>query len=265
MIGTLLRVLVFAVAAYAILALLTYLFAERVMFQPPRPSYEEGTLDFRMAPVRDGESIAVLHLPNPDAEFTILHSHGNAEDLGHFVHVLEVLRRAGFHVVAYDYRGYGRSSPGPATAQRAIEDAEAAYRWTVGELGVPPERLILHGRSVGSGPTLELAVRHDAAGVVLESAFLSAFRVMTRVPLLPFDRFPNLARLHALDQPLMVIHGTRDLIIPVWHGRRLFDAADEPKVALWVEGAGHNDLAWVAGDRYATAFREFAAGAAAGR
>jgi abhydrolase domain-containing protein 17 len=255
----LLRLAGFAVLAWAALSLFAFVFAERVIFQPPPPSYAAASPGLARVPVGDDEWVAAAHLPAPPGGFTILFSHGNAEDLGYAMPFLRELHAAGFGIVAYDYRGYGRSSGRRATVTGAGEDAEAVYHWAVGELGVPADRLIVHGRSLGSGPTLLLATRHTVAGVVLESAFTSTYRVVTRVPLLPFDRFPNLALVREIDVPSLVIHGSRDRVIPFSHGRRLHAAAPEPKRALWVDGAGHNDLASVAGERYVRALHELAA------
>jgi fermentation-respiration switch protein FrsA (DUF1100 family) len=96
------------------------------------------------------------------------------------------------------------------------------------------------------------------AGLVLESAFSSAFRVMTRVLVLPFDRFNNLQKIKKIHCPVMIIHGTEDSVIKIAHGRRLFAAANEPKQALWVEGAKHNDVAFVGGTRYFNSLKAFA-------
>jgi abhydrolase domain-containing protein 17 len=255
---TLLRLLLLGVVAYGALAALAYLYAERVLFQPPPPSYTGAMVPFTRVPVGDGDTLAVQYLANPDARFTILFSHGNAEDLGYLQQVLGELRDAGFAVVAYDYRGYGQSTGGRPTVRKAVEDAVAVYRYAVEDLGIPTDRLILHGRSLGSGPALEVATRHEAAAVVLESAFVSVLRVITRVRLFPFDHYDNLARVRTLQAPLLVIHGTRDGVIPPWHGRRLYDAAPGPKRAVWVDGAGHNDLAMVAGADHGRALAEFA-------
>jgi abhydrolase domain-containing protein 17 len=254
----LLRLLLLLAAAYGTVALLAFFYAERVLFQPPDPSYTGAMVPFTRVPVDDGDSVAVLHLPNPDAEFTILYSHGNAEDLGYLLPILEQIRDAGFAVVAYDYRGYGQSTSGRPTVKGAIEDARAVYQYAVEGLGVSPDRLVLLGRSLGSGPTLELATRYEAAGVVLESAFVSVIRVITRIRILPFDHYSNLDRVRRLHQPLLVIHGTRDAVIPRWHGRRLYDAAPGPKWAYWVQGAGHNDLAMVAGAEHGRVLADFA-------
>lgn len=250
-------ILVVTAILYLTFAAFAWLASDRMIFQPPRPpSYRAGELPIVMVPTQGG-SIATLHLPNPRAAITVLYAHGNAEDLGHAAPSLEELRRSGFAVLAFDYRGYGASTGGPPSAAGATRDMEAVYHHAVGTLGVAPSRLVLYGRSVGSGPATELAARLPVGGLVLESAFVSTFRVLTKVPLLPFDRFPNLRNLRQVQCPVLIIHGTADEVIPVSHGRRLFAAAPEPKEALWVEGAHHNDVRLVAGARYWAALAAF--------
>jgi fermentation-respiration switch protein FrsA (DUF1100 family) len=78
------------------------------------------------------------------------------------------------------------------------------------------------------------------------------------VPLLPCDEFRNLAKIERVSCPILVMHGLEDDVVPVAHGRRLFDTAREPKRALWVAGAGHNDFMLVAGERQSKAVIEFA-------
>jgi len=254
-----------ALAAWLGLLLIAWRLGDRLIFPAPGPSYRAGTLDGLVTlRAADGSEVAALHLPNPRARFTILYSHGNGEDLGNVLPVLELLQSIGFAVFAYDYRGYGLSPGAPGVAG-ALLDAEAAHAHVTGPLGVPPERLILWGRSVGGGPTVHLASKHPVAGMVLESTFTSAFCVVTRWPLLPFDRFTNQKLLRAMHVPTLFIHGRRDGVVPFVHGERLFGCAAEPKRSLWIDEAGHNDLWLVAADRVARAVLEFAASLPGGR
>ena len=259
-------ILATAVLVYVAFAAFAWLMSDRMIFQPPSSSYRAGQLPIVMVPTARG-SIATLYLPNPLATITVLYAHGNAEDLGHIAPFLEELRHAGFAVLAFDYRGYGSSTGGPASAAGATRDMETMYRHAVNTLKIPPSRLILYGRSVGSGPATDLAARVPIGGLVLESAFVSAFRVLTRVSLLPFDRFHNLGHIRRVRAPVLVIHGTDDEVIPASHGRRLYEAASQPKQALWIDGAHHNDVPLVGGARYwsalATFGRQVAARAAA--
>jgi len=88
------------------------------------------------------------------------------------------------------------------------------------------------------------------AAAILQGAFITAFRVLTRVPLLPFDKFDNLKKIGLLKSPLLMIHGTADNIIPYWHGQKLYDEAKVSKQFYSVKNAGHNDIVMVAGEEY---------------
>ena len=228
-----------------------------MIFLPPPATYGDDGQSVSLA-TADGVRITAILLANEHAEYTILYNHGNAEDLGLIAPTLARLRDWGFAVFAYDYRGYG-TSQGTASERGAYKDIDAAYDHLTRVLGVPSNRIIAYGRSVGSGPAVDLAARRPLAGLVVESGFVTAFRVLTRIPLLPFDKFRNIDKIGTVSCPVLVMHGMQDEIIPIDHGRRLFTAAPEPKRALWVDGAGHNDFMLVAGDRQARALREFAA------
>lgn len=252
----LLRSLLLVLLAYAAFAGLVWLFAERLIFLPPRPRYAQ-TPEILLLPRDGGGNVAAVHLRNPAARYTILFSHGNGEDLSHDLPFLREMRDAGFSVLAYDYSGYGLSTGRPSE-RASYGDIDAAYDYLTRSEGVPPERVILHGRSLGGAVAADLASRKPVAGLVLESTFTTIFRVVRGYPLVPFDRFRTVDKLPRVATPVLVIHGTDDEVVAFWHGRRLYDLAPSPKRRLWVDGARHNDLAWVAGDRYWRALREFA-------
>jgi fermentation-respiration switch protein FrsA (DUF1100 family) len=206
----------------------------------------------------DGTEIAVLHLPNPDARFTLWYFHGNAEDLGDIEPTLLAWRDHGYAVFAFDYPGYGVSTGKPSEPS-IYAAARAARRHLREDLRVPPERTLIYGRSLGGGPAVQMAVEEKVAGLVLQSAFVSAFRVVTRWPVLPFDPFENLKKISRVTSPVLVMQGRNDEVIPFRHGEMLFAAANEPKRSLWVTGAMHNDFLAVAGRDYWETLREFSA------
>lgn len=242
-------------AAYGVMILTGLFLADSMMFQPGPSSYADGP-DIIKLPSADGSHISARLLENPAAHYTILFSHGNAEDLGDLSYFLEEFRRHGFAVMAFDYSGYGTSGGRPSE-RTVLANVEAAYDYLITKRGVPPERIIVWGRSIGSGPSVHLAATRKVGGLVIESGFTSAFRVMTRIRLLPFDRFDNLRGIERISCPLLVIHGRKDEIISFWHGQRLYDAARQPKMQLWVDRAGHNDLVMVAGSAYWEAAQRF--------
>ena len=242
---------------YAGVALIVRLSSESLIFLPHPSSYKDDGIIVKIRSA-NGNRISALYLVNPAATYTLLVSHGNAEDLGDDRPWIQDLGQAGFSVLAYDYQGYGTSEGKPGE-QVLYEDEAAAYDFLTANLKIPPDRIIILGRSVGSGPAVHLAARKPAAGLVLQSPFLSAYRVFTRFPLLPFDRFPNYKDIRRVHCPVLVIHGTRDRVINIWHGKKLYELANQPKQFLWVKDAGHNDLEMVAGKTYLKAIRNFAA------
>ena len=248
------RFLLLPLAVYAALCLYAFFFADSLLFRPPAPSYRTlpGAVPLRTA---DGTPVYAVFLEAPASRRTVLYSHGNAEDLGSVYPALALFRQAGYSVLAYDYEGYGRS--GGAPSESACErDIEAAYAWLVNDRRLDPADILVYGHSLGSGPSLYLATRHPVGGLVLEGAFTSAFRVLTRWSVLPFDRFPNLSRVSRVRCPVLVVHGTRDAVIGFHHGEALFAAAPFPKRFLPVAGAGHNDLLPGFGERVLAVMRE---------
>jgi hypothetical protein len=241
---------------YVCFCLYVFFFADRNIFLPQPSSYQD-TSDILKLTAGDRIKLSAVYLPNPASTYTILYTHGNAEDLGDIRPVLQQLRDSGFSVFAYDYRGYGTSQGSPSE-RNAYRDIDTVYDYLTQQLRVPPQQIIAYGRSVGAGSAVDLAARKPVAGLIVESAFTTAFRVIVPVPILPFDKFPNINKIKKVKCPVLVMHGKADEVIPFSHGQKLFAAAPEPKRYLWVDEAGHNDFMWVAGDRYATTLRQFA-------
>ncbi len=244
-----------AIFIYACFCIWAYFYTDRMIFLP-QPSTYEDTQDILKLTTANGVSISAIYLPNPQAKYTILYSHGNAEDLGDGLPLLKELRDIGFSVFAYDYQGYG-TSQGTPSERNAYKDIDAAYNYLTQELNIPPNRIIAYGFSVGGGPSVDLAARKPLAGLIVENTFISAFRVVTHIPIVPFDKFDNINKIKNVRCPVLVIHATADQVIPFYHGQKLFAAANEPKQFLSIEGAGHNNLRLVAGERYVQALREF--------
>lgn len=249
------RLGILILAVYVGLVLFGWLASDTMIFLPPKDKYEKlpGEIILKTS---DGESLTALWLENPKARHVILFSHGNAENLGQNVFYFEWLRREGFSVFAYDYRGYGRSTGSPSV-NGVYRDIEAAYLYLTENLKIPPQRIIIHGRSVGSGPSTWLASTKPVGGLILESPFKSAFKVVIPFPPILGDKFPNLSRIRNVKCPLLVIHGEVNDVIPISHGRKIYDRHRGPKMALWMPEAGHNDILQWAGDDYWKSLRRF--------
>ena len=236
------------IIGYILLVLFTYFVSDYMIFFPPRSGYKDPREFIRLT-TADGESIFAYYLPNKNAKYTLLVSHGNAEDIGYMIPFFQKMYGHGFSVFAYDYHGYGLSS-GKPTERNTYLDVDAAYDYLTKVLHIAPENIISFGHSVGAAVALDLAARKPVAAAILQGTFVTAFRVMTRVPLLPFDKFDNLKKIGLLKSPLLMIHGTADNIIPYWHGQKLYDEAKVSKQFYSVKNAGHNDIVMVAGEEY---------------
>jgi abhydrolase domain-containing protein 17 len=247
----------FILISYTGLVLFAYFFADRIIFPKPPSTYGDAEDIIKIITI-DGKNIAALFLPNPNAEYTILYSHGNYKDIGTIRHWLKSMQQQGFAVFAYDFHGYGISE-GQPSEQNVYYDINAAYDYLTNKLKIKPERIVVFGFSLGAALAIDLATRKKVAAIIAQSPFLSAYRTITRIPLLPLDKFNNLAKIKKIYVPILIIHGTKDDIIPFWHGRELYDAAILPKYYYWIDGAGHNDLMDVAGEKYWQTIKDFVA------
>ena len=183
----------------------------------------------------------------------LIFCHGNGGNVIDRVPFARLAARAGFDVLLFDYRGYGRSSGRP-TERGTYEDARAVRAAVLERDRVEPDRLILLGESLGGAVALKLATERPPAGLIVQSAFTSVRDVAAvHYPFIPRalvpDAYPSKDLVAGLRTPLLVLHGARDEIVPLSHGRALYDAAPEPKEIEVFDRAGHNDVdggAWIA-------------------
>ncbi|CAN5865991.1 alpha/beta hydrolase [soil metagenome] len=197
--------------------------------------------------------------------YWLLICHGNAGNIseaGRPYHYAG-LRALGLNLFALDYRGYGESE-GLPTEQGLYRDAEAAYRHLRDSLAVPPERIVVFGHSLGSAVAVELVSRVPAAGLVLDGALTSvADRAQELFPYAPVrwiaaSRYPSIERVGALTLPKLFLHAEGDEVVPIAHGRRLYEAAAPPKRFVQLRGA-HGDAFDVDSAAYYGAIGRFVA------
>ena len=242
------QILAFGGGTYLFFNLYALLVSDGMIFVPQPPSYTRLPGEVKILSGA-GEHINAVYLEHPAAEYTILFSHGNAEDLGNVVPFMELFHERGYSVLMYDYRGYGTSEGSPSY-NKVRKDASAAYRWLTETQGIPPGQIIAHGRSLGGAVAVWTAAHHPVAGLIIESSFVSAFRVKTVVALLPWDKFNSVKELKKVNCPVLVMHGKNDSILPFWHGKKLYEAAPAPKQNFWIVDAEHMDYAYVAEGLY---------------
>ena len=209
-------------------------------------------------PAQDGTRLHAWFLPaRGRVQGTILFLHGNAENISTHIMSVRWLPAQGFNVFLLDYRGYG-ASEGEPTAEGVQEDVDAAMRTLLSRSDVDPDRIVVFGQSLGGAIAIynvaHSPYRSHIRGLAVESAFAS-YRDIVREKLAAFwltwplqyplswlvsDRHSPVRSVAEISPiPLLIMHGDRDPIVPVGDGRRLFDAAREPKQLWIVPGGGH--------------------------
>jgi len=198
-----------------------------------------------------------------EKEATWLWFHGNAGNISHRLENLKLLHdELGVSVFLFDYRGYGRSE-GTPSEEGTYRDGEAALAYLRSREDVNPDRIVYFGRSLGAGIAVELAISHPPFALILESPVPSIPELARRhYPFLPVwpllrTKYDSLAKIEKVAVPLLVLHGDRDDVVPFGAGRKLFEAANEPKQFYTIRGAGHNDTYLVGGEEYFGALRRF--------
>ena len=209
----------------------------------------------------DGVRLHGWFVPGPDGDTPVLlFLHGNAGNIGHRLHSLQQFHELGLAVLIIDYRGYGRSTGRPDEAG-TYADARAAWQYLTEERSIPPEAIVVFGRSLGAAVAAELATGVEPAAVILESAFTSAADLGARhYPWLPVrtllrHEYDTLGRIEAITAPILLAHSRDDEIVPFEHTERLYAAAGDARL-LEMEG-GHNDAFLATGQAYRDGLRAF--------
>ena len=202
----------------------------------------------------------------PRSSWWLLVCHGNAGNLSEFDRPLHYagLRQLGLNLLAFDYRGYGESGGAPSEAG-LYRDADAAYRFLTNERGVPASRIVIFGHSLGSAVAIDLASRVRSAGLIVEGAFTSAIdRGQELYPYIPVhwiakSRFNSVDKISGMTVPKLFLHAKGDEVIPLAHGRRLYEAASPPKTFVELRG-GHGNAFDMDSTRYFGSIAQFLAG-----
>lgn len=244
----------------------------RLIFFPTRDLAADPaaySLDAEELSVRtsDGEVLHGWWIAGPTNRVLIWY-HGNAGNIADRLHNARwFVEHLGVDVVLVDYRGYGRSRGTPDEAGLYL-DGTAIFDAVVAR-SVRSEDVVLFGRSLGGAVAIEVALRRRVGAVALESVFRSV-PALARVHywFVPSGvirtQMDNESKIGQLTTATLFLHGDRDTVVPLAHGRRLFELAPPPTRFHVVAGAGHNDTYLVGGTPYVEAWSDFLTETAAG-
>lgn len=213
----------------------------------------------------DGTKLHGWWVPGQEDAPTMLFFHANAGNITHRIDNLMRWQKRGLNTFILDYRGYGRSEGTPDEAG-IYQDAEAAYAYVCETRGTDPKQTVLFGRSLGGAVAFYIASKLPAAGVIVESTFtslpdLAALFFPGQDAQLFQGQYESIERVKHLTMPLLLVHGTRDDLVPVEQGKRLFAAhpgrIGKQKQLYLIEDAGHNDTYYVGGEKYFETLERF--------
>lgn len=203
----------------------------------------------------DGESLILWQSPAQEGRPTILYLHGNGGEVADRADRFAVYQARGYGVAFLSWRGYGGSTGSPSE-EGLLTDAKAAYDHLRGQ-GIPAERIAVVGESLGTGPAVQLAAANPVGALVLEASYSAAVDIARAaypwlpVGLLMKDQFRSRDHIAAVRAPILILHGETDRVIAPGFGRRLFEAAQDPKTFLSLGPVGHEALfdpaTWAAG------------------
>jgi pimeloyl-ACP methyl ester carboxylesterase len=212
----------------------------------------------------DGERLRAWRIHHPAPRAHVLYFHGNGGNLSMWAPIVSAIARHGYSVLAFDYRGYGRSSGRPSE-QGLYRDVEAVVKRFHAE--APGGTPTVHwGRSLGASMAAYAATLQPPDGVIIEAGFPDVRALLRGTPVLgllaPFSsyRFPAAEFLQRRKAPVLVMHGDRDSIIPFAQGQALFDRIPGPKRFVVIPGGDHNDVSAPDAEAYWRAIDEFVAG-----
>jgi hypothetical protein len=198
-----------------------------------------------------------------DNLFTLLWFHGNAGNISHRLENIKMLYdRVPVNIFIFDYRQYGKSE-GKVSEHGTYIDARAALKYLQSRKDINHERIIIFGRSVGSGVAVDLAVKGKCCALILETPFTSMKDLAKSLyPFLPIGyilqtKYDSISKIRDIKVPTLIMHGDKDELVPIEQGRKLYEAANEPKEFYTIPGATHNDTYFVGGEEYFNTIRRF--------
>ncbi len=218
-------------------------------------------------PSGNGKLLNGWYYRNPNARYTILFSHGNGGNVSVRTDLVQLLLQTGSSVLIYDYEGYGESV-GLPSVEGICQDGVGAYKYLTNMAGVPSDTIVLYGESLGAGVSAYLTTKFECKALILQSGFASLKKIACEIfPLLkiypdwlyPAPALDTASILSRKHPPLLVLHGTKDALIPYSHAQFLFDRAVGQKKLVALPDTGHANIFSSAPDEYIAEIKSFLA------
>ena len=232
---------------YLLILLFMYIFQRTFMYHPNVKNTDSTTVQFKYKEVyieseKDIKLKSWHSYLNPNKK-TILFFHGNAGELGARTYKLNKFNDLDLNFLIISWRGFSGNN-GKPTEQGLYKDAQKAVEW-LEKKGINKKDIVLYGESLGTGIAVELATKSKYSGIILESPYTSMIDMGKRFyPFLPIsilqkDKYNSLKKLSMIKSPILVLHGKSDKLVPFYMGKKIYDAANEPKYYYFPEFDNH--------------------------
>ena len=191
----------------------------------------------------------------------IIYFHGNAGNIYNRIEEASVIYDMGYDLIISGYRGYGRSSGEPSEKGIYI-DGRTVLNYVVNTLNYKSEDIYIYGRSLGTTVAVEVSQNIELGGVILITPFTSSYdfakeKVNRLFACFGSGYFQSIKKINNLKSPLLIIHGTKDEVVPYTLGVKLYDAYSGLKEFVSITGGGHNNLEFIAPDIYWNSVKVF--------
>jgi len=209
----------------------------------------------------DGLSLNGWFIPSQNPRGTLLFCHGNAGNISYRIEIIQIFNKLNLNVFIFDYRGYGKSQGRPSE-EGLYRDVRAAYNYLLSREDIDKEKIVIYGKSIGANVAINLASKVEAAALIADGGFTSAYDMCRKL-------FPHLhikwiiavkydaeSDIKSVSIPKLIIHSRDDEIIPFKLGRKLFEAAPEPREFYEMQGT-HNEAIFIQREEYSSRIDSF--------
>ena len=242
------HILLIFVLIYFFILISTYIFQRNLLYHPTENNYsgDQILVSIEKVKINTQDSIELMswyHNKNVNNYKTILFLHGNAGSLENRIHKINHFKDMNINFLLVAWRGFS-GNKGTPTEKGLYEDAESAVRWLKSK-GVRENNIIVYGESLGTGVATEIAQNKNFAGIILESPFTSMIDAgKDKYPYLPVrlllkDRYESNKKIKNINNPILIIHGKADNIVPFYMGKKMYELANEPKYSYFSEYDDH--------------------------
>ncbi len=245
-------IIIYGICIYLFFVLIMFFFQRSLLYLPSKekldPSFYSNT-GLKKVKLITSDKLVLSSLfikPSAKNQNTVVVFHGNAGHIGHRVDKFRPFLEEGYGLLLVEYRGYGENL-GKPTESGFYKDGKAALNF-LSKQKIPKEKTILYGESLGCGLAVKLSTLHRFNATILEAPYTSISDIASHhywylpAKLLVLDRFDIISKIKNIKSPLLVLHGENDNVISIKFGEKVFNSAREPKTAIFISKAGHNNL-----------------------